>query len=390
VEVSYRKELEKAARRMILIHRTDTLVKLILRAILKSLKITHAGIFLYDRSKGVYILTVSRGKKGIKIPAGFVKLPKDSPLIKYFSDKKYRLGEGNFLIAKRVKMSLRTRRNIEGGKRLFLNRLVYLMSIYKITSALPIFFREDLLGVLILGNKLNKKEIHPQELSFLSILSSDVAMAIQNATLFDQLKFQLERNQTLFLQTVSALAEAIEAKDRYTLGHTQRVANYSLEIANCLRKYRRLKNWQEFKENLRIAALLHDIGKIGIPENVLNKRSPLCEEEKELIRRHPEIGVEILNPIKEFKDIILGIKYHHERYDGKGYPCGIKGKKIPLIASIIAVADSFDAMTSERPYRRALSKEEAIRIIKENRGKQFSPVCVDAFLNSKIVKGIWR
>lgn len=383
MRISYRKELEKAARRMILIHRTDTLIKLIIRAVIRNLKVTHAGIFLYQKDKKVYVLTISKGKKGIKIPPGLVKLSLDSPLVKYFLDSSYRLDGTNYLILENIKKWLKRKKIKENTfYKSFFNQLIYVLSLIKVKVALPIFFREELLGIFVLGEKLSKKKFSLDELAFLSILSSDVAMAIRNASLFEDLRLQLEKNQKLFLQTISALAEAIEAKDRYTIGHTERVVNLSLKIAHQLRKIRRIRNWDEFEHNLKIAALLHDIGKIGVPESVLNKPASLDEKEWEFIKKHPLIGVEILSPIKDLEEVIRAIKYHHERYDGKGYPEGIKGRKIPLISAIIAVADAYDAMTSDRPYRKALSPQEAKEEIKKNKGLQFHPQVVDAFLKA--------
>ncbi len=381
MRVSYRKELEKAARRMILIHRTDTLIRLIIRTIVRNLKVSYAGVFLYQQEKKVYVLTVSGGRIGIKIPAGLVKLPPSSPLVKFFLDSSYQLDGDNYLIVKKIKGWLRRKKVKESSRyKKFFTELIQQLSSIKTEVALPIFFRDELLGILILGEKLSKKRFISEELIFLSILSSDVAMAIRNASLFENLRLQLEKNQKLFLQTISALAEAIEAKDKYTIGHTERVVDLSLKIAYQLRKMRKIKNWDKFERDLKVAALLHDIGKIGIPETVLNKPVSLTEEEWKFIKKHPLIGVEILSPIKNLKEVISAIKYHHERYDGGGYPEGIKGKKIPLIAAIIAVADAYDAMISDRPYRKALSSNRAKKEIKRNKGSQFHPQVVEAFL----------
>jgi len=381
MRVSYRKELEKAARRMILIHRTDTLIRLIIRTIVRNLKVSYAGVFLYQQEKKVYVLTVSGGRIGIKIPAGLVKLPPSSPLVKFFLDSSYQLDGDNYLIVKKIKGWLRRKKVKESSRyKKFFTELIQQLSSIKTEVALPIFFRDELLGILILGEKLSKKRFISEELIFLSILSSDVAMAIRNASLFENLRLQLEKNQKLFLQTISALAEAIEAKDKYTIGHTERVVDLSLKIAYQLRKMRKIKNWDKFERDLKVAALLHDIGKIGIPETVLNKPVSLTEEEWKFIKKHPLIGVEILSPIKNLKEVISAIKYHHERYDGGGYPEGIKGKKIPLIAAIIAVADAYDAMISDRPYRKALSSNQAKKEIRRNKGSQFHPQVVEAFL----------
>jgi len=177
-----------------------------------------------------------------------------------------------------------------------------------------------------------------------------------------------------------ALAAAIEAKDHYTHGHTTRVTNLSIQIAQRM-GIKAKKNFDgKFLENLHISSLLHDIGKIGVPEHILNKRSSLTIGERNRIKEHPLIGVNILKSIKELEGAVLGVRYHHERFDGKGYPDGLKGDQIPLVAAIITVADSFDAMSADRPYRVALSKSDAINEIRHLSGRQFSPAVTDTFL----------
>ena len=384
MQIVYRKELEKAAHQMVLIHRTDTLIRLIIRTVRRNLNLSHAGIFLYDKTKNCYILTISRGEKGIKIPSGLVKITQSSPIVKYFENSKNNglLWNDNCFLVKRAQTALvEGKFRFDEDYRSFLESVVYQLSFYKAKAAMPIIFRDKLLGIFILGESISGDYFHPDELTFLSILSSDVAMAIRSASLFEDLNIQLEHNKNLFLQTVTALAQAIEAKDKYTKGHTDRVVKYSLIIAEQLRKQSRIKLWENFKKNLEIAALLHDIGKIGVPGRILNKVGPLNEKDVELIRRHPLIGEEILSSIKDLKDVSIAVKSHHERYDGKGYPCGLKSRGIPFMASIIAVADAFDAMTSDRPYRKAFSCDKAMREIQENSGRQFHPKVVEAFLS---------
>jgi HD-GYP domain-containing protein (c-di-GMP phosphodiesterase class II) len=213
-------------------------------------------------------------------------------------------------------------------------------------------------------------------------------MALRNASLFKELELELERKQRLFLHTTIALAAAIEAKDKYTHGHTARVTNLSLEIAGKLAQKNKEGFSDKFLEHLHIASLLHDIGKIGVPESILNKNGPLNDEERRIMQEHPLVGTTILQPIKELEDALLGVKYHHEKYDGSGYPEGLKGNQIPLVASIIAVADTFDAMTTDRPYRRGLSKKDAVKEIERVSGKQLHPeismVFVELFQEGKI------
>jgi len=382
---NYQIELETAARQMIRIHKVDTLIKLILRTIIKNVRVHHAGIFLYDKQKQEFVVRISRGTRGLKIPAGFAKIKPDNPLISYFSDLRYSMFDQELLLYSKIKAFLRSR-TARRNKLIRENaqRILDELDLYQARACIPGFYRNHLVGILFLGAKDDHRSLDKDELSFLSILASDVVMALQNAYLIENLNSQLDVNKKLFLSTVSALASVIEAKDKYTRGHTQRVVDYSLRIADKLAEYK-MGDSQKFKENLGISALLHDIGKIAVPESVLNKKSRPTDKELEYITSHPIRGVEILTPIKEFEDIMVGVKYHHERYDGKGYPYRLKGKQIPLIAAVIAVADAYDAMTTDRPYRKALSQQEALKEIKRNRGKQFSPKVADIFL--KVIKG---
>jgi HD-GYP domain-containing protein (c-di-GMP phosphodiesterase class II) len=225
-----------------------------------------------------------------------------------------------------------------------------------------------------LGKKVSGKSFHREELDFFIALTNDVAMAIRNAQLFEDLQGEIEHNKRLFLETTKALATTIDAKDHYTRGHTERVTKICLSIARKLIMTNRIKLDPAFLEDLNISALLHDIGKIGVSENILNKKGGLNADEKRKINEHPLIGAAILEPIEDLKKAIEGVKYHHERFDGTGYPEGLKGERIPLIPAIIAVSDSYDAMTTDRPYRPALTKKQAIEEIRQCINTQFHPV----------------
>lgn len=189
-----------------------------------------------------------------------------------------------------------------------------------------------------------------------------------------ELEESRRRHEILSLQVVKTLASAIDAKDRYTNGHSSRVAKYSKEIA--LRAGKSI----EYQDEIYFVALLHDIGKIGVPDNILNKNSKLTDEEYETIKLHPSIGVDILKNITEMPNIEIGAHYHHERFDGKGYPEGLAGTEIPEIARIIAVADAYDAMSSRRSYRAALPQNIVREEIVKGRGAQFDPYFADVML----------
>lgn len=177
------------------------------------------------------------------------------------------------------------------------------------------------------------------------------------------------------LNAIMAIANTIEAKDVYTSGHSNRVARYAVEIA-------RRMGWQEEDvKNLNFMALLHDIGKIGVPDVILNKPHPLNDDEFAIIKKHPAIGGEILKSITAIPDVHIGALYHHERYDGKGYPVGLKGEDIPFEARIIAIADTYDAMASNRAYRHALTEENIITELKKCRGAQLDPAIAQIFID---------
>lgn len=190
------------------------------------------------------------------------------------------------------------------------------------------------------------------------------------------LRLRNEEKQNLINNTINSLVHTLEAKDKYTEGHSRRVADTALAVA------KRLGLSPRDQEELHLAGLFHDIGKIGVRESVLHKEGKLTPEEYEIIKEHVVIGVKILEQIPQFRRISMIVRHHHEFYDGSGYPDGLAGADIPLGGRILAVCDAYDAMTSDRPYRRALSDEDACRIIIRNAGRQFDPDLVDVFLRA--------
>jgi len=185
----------------------------------------------------------------------------------------------------------------------------------------------------------------------------------------------MKEREDLMLGILTALTRSIDAKSRWTAGHSERVTRYTMMIGW------RLGLSDEVMDNLIVSAVLHDIGKIAVPEAILDKPGRLTEEEFSIIRGHPAAGAGIIRDIPSYENILSGIMYHHERWDGKGYPEGLRGESIPLFARIIAVADVYDAITEDRPYRKAMTKEEVTDFIKDNSGKMFDPDIAEAFLS---------
>jgi len=226
-------------------------------------------------------------------------------------------------------------------------------------AIVPLKMRERLLGWIAIISLTASKRFDEGQRKLLSIIASRAAAAIENARLYEDL-------QATFQQTIQSLARTIDKMDRYTSGHSERVASYAVNLA------RWLGLDAEQIEIVRHSALMHDIGKVGCVMN-LNKPGKLTASEYEVFKRHPAYGREILDPIKFLQPVIPGVHLHHERWDGRGYPLGLAGNDIPLIARIIAVADTYDAMTSDRAYRRALPHEVTVNEIIRCSGSQFDP-----------------
>jgi response regulator RpfG family c-di-GMP phosphodiesterase len=231
--------------------------------------------------------------------------------------------------------------------------------------SVPLRMKTRLLGWIGVASFTKQKRFNEGHRKLLSIVGSRAAAAIENARLYEDLR-------ATFQQTIQGLARAIDKMDRYTAGHSERVAMYATQLAQ------RLGLSPEVVEIVRQSALMHDIGKIGCVMN-LNKPGKLTQEEYEIFKRHPTYGRDILEPIKFLHPLIPGVHLHHERWDGRGYPLGLKGNDVPIIARIIAVADTYDAMTSDRAYRRALPHEVAVGEIERCCNTQFDPDVAQSF-----------
>lgn len=236
----------------------------------------------------------------------------------------------------------------------------------------PLKTKDMVAGVIKLGSD-QPVTYSAEDLKLFTTLASLASVAIENASLYEQLK-------EAFYTTVYTLAETIEKRDPYTGNHTKRVMEYSLAIGKTLGLS------EEDMARLQLGAVLHDIGKIGVRDSVLLKESSLTDEEFEQIKKHAVYGEEIISRISSLRTAIPGIKQHHEKYNGKGYPDGLAGEEIDITARIIAVADSYDAMTTDRPYRRGLTIDEAFEELRRFSGTQFDPAIVDAFFASDVME----
>jgi HD-GYP domain-containing protein (c-di-GMP phosphodiesterase class II) len=231
----------------------------------------------------------------------------------------------------------------------------------------PLISRGKVIGVMAADRAGDHAPITQEDLDSLVGFGNHVAVALENSRLYESL-------EQASLDAIQALAKAVEAKDPYTHGHSERVADYSTRLGAAIG----LSEKQQL--NLKLACMIHDIGKIGVTERILHKPARLDQEEQTAIKHHPVIGETIIRPLKGLGEIARMIRNHHERYDGLGYPDRLRGEEIPLEARIMAIADSYDAMTTTRPYRVPLPEEVVIRELVDNRGRQFDPFLVESFL----------
>ncbi|MGB4548946.1 MAG: HD domain-containing phosphohydrolase [Syntrophales bacterium] len=233
----------------------------------------------------------------------------------------------------------------------------------------PLTIRGKIFGILSLSKKRNLVSFSEKDLHYIQSLTSRASLNLENRILYESLYDNIT-------DTFRALVGSIQARDHYTEIHSTHVTNFALRTAETMQCP------AADMESLKIAAMLHDIGKIAIPDVILLKPAELTPAEYEVIKTHCRIGDDILAPILLFETERKIIRHHHERWDGKGYPDGLAGEQIPFFARLLAVADAFDAMTTDRPYRKAMTRKEAVAELKKNEGRQFDPQMVKPFVES--------
>jgi putative nucleotidyltransferase with HDIG domain len=240
----------------------------------------------------------------------------------------------------------------------------------KVTFVLvPLIAHDKPVGLIDIITDTPEGDITSRDLSLLTILAKQSALAIENVKLYESIK----KDQ---ISIIKALAATVDAKDHYTLGHSQKVSSYSVIVAE------EMGLPERDVETIKYAALLHDIGKIALPDDIIKKPSKLSDHEFEIVQKHPIIGAKIIKEIEALAAMVPIVLHHHERYDGKGYPDGLKGDDIPVGARIVHVTDAYDTMVSARAYRDMLPPELAISELRKNAGAQFDPKIVDIFITS--------
>jgi HD-GYP domain-containing protein (c-di-GMP phosphodiesterase class II) len=333
----------------------EIMADIILTEILSTWHIQHGTFFIKKNETGDFLAIAQKGNNQDRS----WRFPSDHPIPYWLNENKKNLSKDDLSMVPIFKSLWSTEINEleENNAQLFV----------------PLLVKGDLVGIIILGEKKSTLPFDRDDYLILSALSNQVAVAIENSRLYEDL-------ESAFIQTTVALANAIDLRDAYTNIHSQQIAYWSAETAKIL------KCSSIEVDDIYWGGLLHDIGKIGIPDAILNKPGKLDASEWEVVHRHPDLGAELIAPIKKLSRVAPIISCSHERFDGKGYPRGIQKEDIPLGARIVSVADSYSAMKDKRPYKDPISDEMAIQELVNNSGKMYDPIVVDAFLKMIAIK----
>jgi HD-GYP domain-containing protein (c-di-GMP phosphodiesterase class II) len=325
----------------------DELALLVVDSACKLLRSDSGSLMLLNRETNELVIAASRGL---------------SPEI--IATTRVSLGEG---VAGRVAQSGKPIyvENIETDIRFLRPNSVRYPS--KSFISVPLKIKNRMLGVLNISSSEPNRTFEERDVRLLTILADQAAITLENIELYDNL-------QHFYLEMVQTLARAIDAKDAYTHDHADRARRYARKIG------KKLELPEAMIRHIEYATLMHDIGKIGIDEHILKKAGQLTPEEREIIKKHPSIGNRIISPVQFLSPVAPMVLYHQEWFNGKGYPEGLAGEEIPLGARIVAVIDAFDAMTSDRPYRKALPREVAFDELRKGAGSQFDPKVAMAFI----------
>lgn len=317
----------------------------------------------YDKVKSG--LTGEGDENGFRVYRRIVPLQVEESCLECHSNQDYVVGDIRGALTVTIPMSLA----IESVERHRYNLIAAWFGIVCLVSALIYFF----LNRLVLRPVSHLHHVAQSLIAGEYSIKADLSTGDEFESLAQAFNDMTDRLKKGYEGTIKSLVAAIDARDPYTKGHTARVAHYATAIA------REMGFGDEFVEGIALGATLHDIGKIGIPDDILCKSLPLSEEESTLMKNHTEKGAAIIKDADFLLCALPAILYHHERHDGQGYPQGLQGDTLPMMAKIISVADTFDAMTTDRPYRKALSAKNALEEIEKNSGRQFDPEVVQAF-----------
>ncbi len=370
---------------------------MITRFLSKELGLTHAAILVLNPEKSHYTIFDSRGVK--RIPRSLLRFDGQHPLVRWFRTKdKETESLRHYLSRDRIQAALKNGHSPKhSGHHKELEQLDRILKDLRVGMAIPGHFKEALVGILLLGEKLSRRLFTQTEIHFFQTLVHDMALAVKTTEYHQNLvqhnvelvakKSELEdrlseierlrkKEQETYYQIMKSLAQQIHAKDPYTFGHIRQVEQLGLMTADEMNLGLDAKR----RAMLSAGLLLHDVGKIGIPDNILKKPASLDPDEWKIMRSHVEKGVKILEPLTDFQEAAEIVHGHHERWDGTGYPRRLKKNEIPTGSRIVSVVDAFHAIVSNRCYREGRPMQEAFDELRRCARTQFDPDVVDAFI----------
>lgn len=388
---SYHEAVRDIAQLMVRVKNPTRLLKIITRFLYQEMDVRSTAIAIFDKDHARYLFYDSRGER--RVPTSLIKLDADNALVKWFIDIEETISVSKDYLTIDAVEYMRNDPVLLSLDKTLEQRLYKIQDTMENLGAracFPGYYKKDLLGLVFVGPKRRRTRFTEVELLFLQTLASDASMAMKTAEYQQALERKVadleqslaliqtlhQRDKEKYLQTIITLAHTVDAKDAYTRGHSDDVEKLGMKTLECLE----IHFSEERRGILSTALKLHDVGKLGVPDNILNKPGMLTPEEWLKMKEHVKIGAQILEHHDDFYAVAKIVLHHHENFDGTGYPYGLRGEEIPLESRIIAVVDSFHAMVSDRPYRKGLSYDAAVSELKKNIGTQFDGLIVAAFL----------
>jgi len=389
-KIDYQKSLRDVAKTMVRLNRPERLLKLITRLIDRQLRLTHTSLLVFEQGRDRFIFADSKGNR--RFPISLVKFDSDHPLILWFKQHHQKPLTDDYLHKPLLNkwLSRRSLRPLFQKTTTDLQGITRAMDNFNTELVVPGYFKKNLLGLLLLGRKLDGRVFTSSEINFFQVLAQDCTMAIktseyhqniieQNKTLtkqLDEINRLRQKEQATYYEIMRSLAQEVYQKDAYTFGHVSHVERLGVMTAQEMG----LDLSGRKKDNLSAGLILHDVGKIGIPDHILNKRGPLDPDEWKIMRTHVEKGANILEPLSDFREVAEIIRCHHENFDGSGYPRGLREDQIPIESRIVSVVDAFHAIVSTRCYSKGRPVEVAFEELRRCAGTQFDPEVVEGFI----------
>lgn len=387
----YQQALKITAKSMARVKSPLHLARIITRFIDREFGLSHTSIVIRDRVHSRYSFVDSKGDR--KIPINLIRIDQDNDLVQWFESPGHTLPiRRDYLTTQQISELVDDHMLLDHypGLEARLARIKDQLSLFRAEACVPGYYKGDLMGILVLGERKDKTPFSAEDLNFFQTLAHHISVTLKNSQFQEDLIQRneqleakvrevnefLEKDREQYYQIMLALAREVHAKDAYTAGHSEEV-----ERLGCMTAEELGIDLSGRKKDVLVAALhLHDVGKIGIPDSILKKEGRLTEEEWLIMRDHASRGAKILAPIEAFKDVSRAVLLHHECFDGSGYPYGLKGSEIPIESRIICVVDTFHAIVSTRCYRKKSTYDRAISELRRCSGTQFDPDVVEAFI----------